>query len=202
MSHPACQAVLLVGGRSSRMGRDKALLPHPGSGRPLVQHQLDTLRAAGCEAVFLSVRHNQDYALVPASVPRLRDLGDAGPFSALEAAFARTTAPLLLILAVDLPFITPERLRDLLARCSPECGVAPRHPAPGPGGAFEPLCAVYPNSSPARAAVSAARLASRFSLQDLLAGAVAAGWMHALPLATIDRPAFANWNTPADLGPA
>jgi molybdenum cofactor guanylyltransferase len=203
MSSPAFQAVLLAGGRSSRMGRDKALLPHPGSGRPLILHQLDTLQATGCGDVFLSVRHDQDYPLVPAAIPRVRDSGDAGPFAALEAALARTTAPLLLVLAVDLPFVAPGRLHALLALCAPERGVAPVHLPPGPGaGAFEPLCAVYPSFNEARTALASARLAGRFSLQELLAGAAAAGWMHPLPLTPADLPAFANWNTPADLRPA
>lgn len=200
MSHPAFQAVLLAGGRSSRMGRDKALLPHPASGRPLVLHQLDTLRAAGCENVFLSVRQDQDYTLVPPDVLRVRDAGEAGPFAALEAALTRATAPLLLLLAVDLPFVTPALLRALLADCSPECGIAPRHPVgEGQAGAFEPLCAVYPTRDRARAAVAAARLAGSFSLQELLAGALGAGWMQPLSLGPADLPAFANWNTPADL---
>ncbi len=200
MSLPAFQAVLLAGGRSSRMGRDKALLPHPVSRRPLVLHQFDTLRAAGCQNVFLSVRHDQDYALIPPSVPRLRDLGEAGPFSALEAALVRATAPLILLLAVDLPFVTPAILRALVAGCSSDRGMAPRHPSPEErAGDFEPLCAVYPNGDDLKDAAFAARRAGRFSLQELLAGAVAAGWMRPWSLGPADLPAFANWNTPADL---
>ena len=202
MSIPAFQAVLLAGGRSSRMGRDKALLPHPVSGRPLILHQLDTLRAAGCENLLLSVRHDQDYEQVPAAIPRLHDAGDAGPFAALEASLAHATAPHLLLLAVDLPFITPFLLHRLLAGCASGCGIAPRHPAPeGRAGAFEPLCAVYPNAACSRSAVFTAREAARFSLQELLAGAVSAGWMRPLPLAVADLPAFANWNSPGDLAP-
>jgi len=44
--------VLLAGGRSSRMGRDKALLDWHG--RPLIEHQIATLYAAGVDAVRVS----------------------------------------------------------------------------------------------------------------------------------------------------
>ena len=44
--------VVLAGGRSSRMGQDKALLPFQG--RPMIDHMVDLLHEAGCEDVFIS----------------------------------------------------------------------------------------------------------------------------------------------------
>lgn len=195
---PEVCAVLLAGGRSSRMGRDKALLPHPVSGRPLLIHQLDTLRAATTREPLLSLRHDQDYPQVSASLHRVRDTGDSGPLPALEAALAATSAPLLLALAVDLPFVTAGFLRTLLrlAETAPARGVVPFHPA---RAGFEPLCAVYPNCPPARAAFASARLAGRLSLQSLLVTAINDGWMLPFPLPESDHAAFVNWNRPADL---
>lgn len=50
--------IVLVGGRSSRMGRDKAFLELKG--KPLVGHMLDVLRSAGLKDVFVS-GHVQGY---------------------------------------------------------------------------------------------------------------------------------------------
>ena len=48
-------AIVLAAGESSRMGRPKALLDW--GGKPLVQHQVDELRAAGCDPIVVVVGH-------------------------------------------------------------------------------------------------------------------------------------------------
>ncbi len=189
-------AVLLAGGRSSRMGRDKALLPHPVSGRPLILHHLASLQEAGAARVFLSVRHDQDYPLVPDNIPRVRDSGDGGPLPALAAALAATSAPRLLVLAVDLPHIDATRLRVLVTASTVNCGVVPFHPATD---AFEPLCAVYPTHHECRAAFASALAARRLSLQRLLHKALLQGWMRPLNLSPAEARHFANWNAPSDI---
>jgi molybdenum cofactor guanylyltransferase len=194
-------ALLLAGGRSTRMGRDKALLLHPVSGQPLLLHQAALLRSLpGCAELLLSAPPERGYALagpladaslVPDAAP------DLGPLSGLAAGLATASHPRLLVLAVDLPFLTPSRLFGLLAPGSalPTPGLAPRHP----DGLFEPLCAAYPVSTDARTAAASALARRELSLQRLLTTACAAGWMRPFPLAPADLPLFANWNTPADL---
>ena len=51
--------LVLAGGRSTRMGTDKAALMHP-DGRPLARRTLDLLVEAGCENIVLSLRHDQE----------------------------------------------------------------------------------------------------------------------------------------------
>ena len=184
--------VVLAGGRSIRMGRDKALLPHPDTGQPLVLRQLELLRATDCAELLLSVRDGQDYDVVPSNIARVRDSGEHGPLAALDAALARAAHPLVLVLAVDLPHMDAARLRALLALASPDRGVFPV----GPDGRPEPLCAVYPKTG--HAAVGAALASGRLALHRLLTDAAAAGWMRPAPFAAADLPAFANWNHPGD----
>lgn len=190
----AWTGVVLAGGRSTRMGRDKALLPHPDTGQPLVLRQLDLLRAAGCAEVLLSVRDDQDYTVVPPDVAIVRDSGEHGPLAALSAALSAAAHPLVLVLAVDLPRMDAARLRGLLALATVEGGVFPAGPDERP----EPLCAVYPKNK--HAAVVAALASGRLALHALLADAVSAGWMRPAPFAAGDLSAFANWNLPDDAG--
>lgn len=187
--------LLLAGGRSARMGRDKALLPHPVSGRPLLEHQAALLRTLpGCAELLLSAPPERGYALDgPLAGARLvADVApDCGPLAGLAAGLAVATTTRLLVLAVDLPFITPEFLSRLLA-----AGVAaPRHA----NGTFEPLCAVYPVAEESRAAATAAIALRELSLQRLLGAACGSGWIRALPISAADRPFFANWNTQEDV---
>lgn len=200
--HPPAPApfstLLLAGGRSTRMGRDKALLPHPVSGLPLLVHQAALLRSLpGCAELLLSAPADRGYALGgPLAGARLVSdaAPDCGPLAGLAAALAAASRPRLLVLAVDLPFVTPAYLSALLADATSETGVAPRHA----DDLFEPLCAVYPVSPDSRAAVAAALTRRELSLQRLLSAACATGWIRPLPLAAPDLPLLANWNTPTD----
>jgi molybdenum cofactor guanylyltransferase len=187
---PEFSAVLLAGGRSSRMGRDKALLPHPVSGLPLIVHQAATLRAAGCAELFLSVREGADYPLIGPEVPRITDDGAGGPLPVIERALGIITRPVLFLLAVDMPFVTADLVRALVAQSSPDCGVVVRH-----AGGFEPLCAVYARTT--RPVFCHSRREKAYALQPVLAGGVRDGWM--LAVDDFAPAAFVNWNRPEDL---
>ena len=197
-------ALLLAGGRSSRMGRDKALLPHPVSGLPLLAHQAALLRSLpGCAELLLSAPAERGYALtgpltdarlVPDAAP------DCGPLAGLAAGLAAAAQPRLLVLAVDLPFITSAWLDALLAKASDRTGVVPLHMDSALG--FEPLCAVYPRHTASLDAISSALKANRLSLQRLLASAIGEGWMSHLTIPPRADGLFANWNTPSDLSAA
>src|SRR4051812_28508946 len=106
-------AVLLAAGRSTRMGRDKALLEVDGC--PLWQRQRDLLRASGAAQVFLSARPEQEWARRAGLAALLfDDLPNAGPMSGITAALERTTRRHVLVLAIDLPRMSPEWLRGIV----------------------------------------------------------------------------------------
>lgn len=108
MSHAA---VLLAGGKSSRMGRDKSALPV--NGEPLWQHQLAVLRATEPAELFISGKSDGPYA--DCGVEILADeIPDCGPLGGIATALRRCTSDFLLVLAVDMPAMTATFLRTLL----------------------------------------------------------------------------------------
>lgn len=180
-------ALVLAAGRSTRMGRDKALLTCDGV--PLWQRQRDLLAQAGAAEILLSARPEQAWAARTAGfaavVPDVVVLG--GPIAGLVAGLERATHPRLAVLAVDLPAMTPEWFVGLCAGCAPGVGRVGRR-----GDFFEPLAAIYPReiSGLARDAITRAE----FSLQRLLAEAVERGLMGEYEITAAEVPWFANWN--------
>lgn len=100
--------VILAGGRSSRMGRNKALLEF--NGRPLVDHMIELLQEIGLVDIFVSGTLD-GYNCVPDSTPY------DGPAAAIRDTLCQLHAwQGVLFIPVDMPFLTPEILRYLLAR--------------------------------------------------------------------------------------
>ncbi len=122
------------------MGRDKALLPL-SDGRLLWQRQLDVLRQLGPAELFVSGPRREEFP------PELVCLPDEqpgrGPLGGIASALGAMSAVQLVVLAVDLPLMTPEFLRGLLERATDGHGVVPQHRE---SGLHEPLAAVYPSA--------------------------------------------------------
>lgn len=103
--HGECVGLVLAGGRSSRMGQNKALLPWRG--RRLIDHAVDTLRQTGCARVLVSGDYT-GYQCVADEFP------DRGPLGGLASVTRVVRNGLLLVIAVDQPLLTPALLRLLL----------------------------------------------------------------------------------------
>ncbi|MDO8411797.1 MAG: NTP transferase domain-containing protein [Phenylobacterium sp.] len=113
-------ALILTGGRSARMGRDKALIDW--AGRSAIERVVELGRAAGAGSV-LSVGRDYGFGFAPDPTP------EAGPVGGLLAGLAEARArgaARALVLAVDAPTLKVEDLAPLLA-------------APAPGATFEGL---------------------------------------------------------------
>ena len=182
-------AVLLAGGRSARMGRDKALLPL-ADGRTLLARQLATLRATGAAEILVSARPEQNLPLDGARlIPDLQP--DSGPLAGLAAALAAAKHERVLVLAVDLPHVPPALLSNLVAVATSGVGVVPFL-----RGAPEPLVAVYPRAS---ARVATALLASgERRLREFVQQLAARGQVQWHEIPARDAALFTNWNTRAD----
>jgi molybdopterin-guanine dinucleotide biosynthesis protein A len=181
-------AVILAGGRSQRMGRDKAWLTIDG--KPLVARQIELARGLGAERVLISGRAGADYSSL--NRPVLQDrVPDAGPLAGIESALAAISTPLLLVLAVDMPKMTVSVLQSLLAHCREDCGAIPRFDKN-----IEPLAAVYP-----RAALEIARSqldSGQYGARDFAERCAAQNLAAFLYLPNADAACFENWNSPAD----
>lgn len=181
-------AVLMAGGESQRMGRDKARLVW--GGRPLWQWQMDKLRAVAPEKIFLSVRSDTNWR--PADVQLIVDLRPSrGPLSGLGATLGAIETDHLLVLAVDMPFMTNEHLDVLCGFATNGMGVVPMI-----DGRAEPLCAIYPKE--ARKAVEQALEGDDFSLQAVVKKLVALNIMREMPIAGPVCRLYKSVNEPSD----
>jgi molybdopterin-guanine dinucleotide biosynthesis protein A len=190
MRNPAFSAVLLAGGKSTRMGRDKAGVLVDGE--PMWQRQLAKLKAIRPRKIFISGDREGPYAGSGTQI--IEDFQvDCGPLAGIEAACWRMETPLLCVLAIDLPWMTSEFLGRLVAQAqSTGCGVVPRN-----GENFEPLAAVYPS---ALYPLIAEQLnGTDHSMQRLIRRAVKMKLVVAYSIAEAERALFRNVNTPEDL---
>ncbi len=137
--------LVLAGGRSSRMGTDKAALIHP-DGRPLARRTRDLLAGAGCATVVLSLRHDQETppgfsGLADVSTVRDPEGGSEGPLAGMLAAMRSAPRADWLVLACDLPRLDLATLAHLLSSRLPgEAFLSYRSEF---DGLPEPLCAYY-----------------------------------------------------------
>lgn len=186
---PKLSAVILAGGRSSRMGRDKAWLPVDG--RPLLARQIALVQELGPTQTFISGRPDVDYSAFGCQVLYDRETG-LGPLGGMERALHECAASLLLVLAVDLAEMTSSFLRRLAARCDWHTGAVPKR-----AGDLDPLAAIYPKRCHALACEALAR--SRYAARDFAAACLRERTVKAFPVPSADDGCFANWNRPTDL---
>jgi molybdopterin-guanine dinucleotide biosynthesis protein A len=128
-------AFILAGGKSTRMGRDKALVDWKG--RSLLARALELARCV-TTSVYI-VGSGKKFAEFG---PVLEDkFQDSGPLGGIHAALLVSQTDLNVMLAVDTPFVTAKFLHYLIAqaRSAPEAVVI----VPSTGGRSQPLCALY-----------------------------------------------------------
>ncbi len=117
-SAPALLAGVLAGGRSRRMGRCKAAMPHPAGGTWLEHVVRVASRVAG-EVVLLGSASELPPALQ--SLPVLADpVPDAGPLAGLCSLLAAAGGRWALLLACDLPGLQAAVLQPLIQAAGPD----------------------------------------------------------------------------------
>ena len=127
-------AFILAGGKSTRMGADKAFLEVQG--RTLLTRALELARSVAGE-----VRIVGDRAKFAAFAPVVEDVfPNCGPLGGIHAALRASQTDLNLMLAVDLPLISPKLLQYLITRARDASATVTAARA---NGGWQPLCAVY-----------------------------------------------------------
>ncbi len=135
-----------AGGKSSRMGEDKALIRLAGI--PLIERVLARIDGLANEILITTNRPETLTHL------NLRMVGDevpgAGALHGLKTALDAARGEIVLVLSCDTPFVSRELLEHLLSRAHDADAIVPKH-----GDKYEPLQAVY-NRSRCLPAVEAA----------------------------------------------
>ena len=182
-------AVLLAGGESRRMGKDKATILLRG--KPLWQIQLRLLRKLEPEEILISARADpswrpDDVQFVPDDPP------SRGPLSGLAASMVKMRTTYVLALAIDLPFMSQNYLRYLCDQLEPGVGVLPKL-----DNRAEPLAAIYPRE--ASVDFQSALAGTDFSLQSLVRRLIESGKLREVRVKEQEKKFFLNVNEPADL---
>jgi molybdopterin-guanine dinucleotide biosynthesis protein A len=133
---PDLSAFVLAGGKSTRMGCDKATLPL--AGRTLLETALAVARSV-TEDVFVFILGSPElygaYGTVIADI-----FSGCGPLGGIHAALTHSKTDLNLILAVDTPFLSNRLLSYLVDRARESRAMVT---APEINSYPQPLCAVY-----------------------------------------------------------
>jgi len=191
---PPLFGLVLAGGRSRRMGRDKAALTYR-DGVPHVRRTADLIGAV-CERVFVSVRPDQavgdDAALasLPDSVGRIPDAFDiGGPLNGILSALKAHPQAAFLVVACDLPFLSAESLAALVA-AREASRPATMFENPLRENFLEPLCAIYEPSY--------AEQAGAVMIQGLTCPTKIGNALPVHRLRPVDALFLSNANTPED----
>src|ERR1700728_4488731 len=136
---PPLYGLVLAGGRSTRMRRDKATLRYQG------RNQLDRameLLGSCVERAYVSVRPDQRTDPARARYPQVVDAHEGlGPIAGIAAAQALEPGAAWLVLACDLPFLESGTLAHLLSHRDP-ARIATAYRS-SHDALPEPLCAIF-----------------------------------------------------------
>ena len=107
---PKLNALILIGGQSKRMGKDKSLLDYHG--KPQWQHSVSLVEDL-VDKTFISVRANQQVDYPSLLVDKIAGIG---PFGAILTALESYPNRAFLVLATDLPYIDQKALKKLISK--------------------------------------------------------------------------------------
>jgi molybdopterin-guanine dinucleotide biosynthesis protein A len=183
-------AFILAGGKSTRMGTDKAFVEYEG--RTLLARALDLARSVASGVWIVGSKEKfAGFAPVVEDVFR-----DCGPLGGIHAALLGSSIELNLMLAVDTPFVSRAFLKYLItqAQRAPDAVVI----VPRSDGRRQPLCAIYCREF---AAVAERALQARQNRIDRLFDEVQTRVIEQEELegAGFSSALFRNLNTPEEL---
>lgn len=184
--------IVLAGGKSQRMGTDKARIALP-DGRPVILSVVEVLKSI-CGEVVVVTEATGRYSDLALPARRVTDIvPGCGPMGGLHAGLRAIDAPFALAVACDMPFLNPRLLRYMADLPRDYDALVPSI-----GGIRQPLHTIYAKGCLA-------------TVEDLLAGGLLALTdlltrvrVRPLPFATVRRfdpegLSFLNLNEPEDL---
>lgn len=129
--------IIFAGGKSSRMGADKALLPF-GNQPTLTQYQLEKF-SPYFKDVYISCKNREKFDFEANFIEDNPLYETSAPFIALLSTFETLSCDKVFVISVDTPFFDKEHVQKLLQE---ECDNAAIIVAKSSNGA-EPLCGIY-----------------------------------------------------------
>ena len=189
MNSQPITAFILAGGRSRRMGTDKAFLSYHNE--PLIRSPIRT-----CQSVTTDVRIIGDPARYACfGLPVIPDSGESlGPLSGIHTALQHSLAHFGCVIACDMPLMPPAFFRLMLLKLPGPDAVVMRFN----DGAVEPLCGIY--SLTCLPVTEQNLVSGKLKITDLLSQIqveyITEEELHAQGMS---RKIFTNVNTPDDL---
>lgn len=132
--HSNVTGFVLAGGKSSRMGTDKAILSLHGN---TLLEQTKAILEQVCAKVFI-LGSRAPYGQFGECIEDI--FVDCGPLGGIHAALSGSSTPYSLITAVDTPFINAEFFSYMIERALNSSAIVT---APRVGGVVQPACAVF-----------------------------------------------------------
>ena len=131
-------AIILAGGKSSRMGKDKDMLPI--NGKPMIEHIFDQLRPY-FDQVIISSNERGKYAflnadIIPDKIP------DQGPLMGILSSLEASSHDVNFVVACDVPKINHDFLKKMIKEAEGYDGVIPINEK----SKYEPLFGIYRKS--------------------------------------------------------
>lgn len=191
-------AIVIAGGDSSRFGQDKGLVKL--GKKPLVLHLVDRLLDVVDEVIVVVNSDLQARSFAEGIQHKARILADDAdvqtPLAGALAGFDSIHSDYALLLACDMPFVSPAVLSLLLDICVDRSAAIPKWP----NGNIEPLHAAYHVEKATDAAAKALNQ-GKLDMRSMIAEMKGIRYISTLVLQQLDPKlrSFFNINTPADL---
>lgn len=132
--------LVLAGGKSTRMKKDKSLLEYHG--KKQVVYCFDLL-SQFCDQVFVSNRKDQSRLAAHKKLPQIHDIfSGIGPLGGILSAMTCQPDVAWLVMACDLPFVNGSTIETLIKKRNPSKMATAYRSAHEPN-LPEPLCAIY-----------------------------------------------------------
>ncbi len=181
-----CTGIILAGGKSSRMGKDKGVLTVNGT--MMVEHVIHSLNKNVSSIII--VANNDNYNQF--GFPVVKDvIHECGPMGGIYSGLLHSQTDLNIIVSCDIPFVSSE-LIEALSSAPDDCDIV----VPQLNGELEPLCARYRKGCALRMAtyLDSGMLRLRSALQDFKLR-ILDPWS----ISGFDPNQLANINTPEEL---
>ena len=103
--------IILAGGKSSRMGTDKAQMLL--NGKPLIEYIINTFQNAGIQNIIINTNKKADF--LKYNLPICEDIyEDKGPISGVYSSLLMSTTDENVIIPCDSPFVSSKIILDLI----------------------------------------------------------------------------------------